>query len=76
MALAIYADWTVCCMLFRFGDIAVKVLPLDIYADGKWYEMSEEQRKKSHPLIVNNNWVLGKTSGVVISSIHVIAFLA
>ena len=37
----------------------MEVLPLEEYADGKWYNMNEEERKKSHPLIVNNNWVMG-----------------
>ena len=44
---------------FRYNDIRVKILPLETYADGKWYEMSEADRQASHPLIINNNWVLG-----------------
>lgn len=43
----------------KYNDIQVKELPLETYADGKWYEMPEAERKASHPLIINNNWVLG-----------------
>ena len=39
----------------------MKELTLDIYADGKWYELPEEKRKTSEAIIVNNNWVLGRS---------------
>lgn len=40
--------------------VSVKILPLDVYADGKWYNLPEKKRKKLRPLVINNNWVLGK----------------
>ena len=43
----------------RYNDIRVKELPLETYADGKWYEKPAAERIASHPLIINNNWVLG-----------------
>ena len=46
-------------IIFRYNGLTMEVLPLEEYADGKWYNMNEEERKKSHPLIVNNNWVMG-----------------
>lgn len=43
----------------RLGGLTKKMLPLEKYPDGKWYEMTEEKRKKSSPYVINNNWVIG-----------------
>lgn len=43
----------------RYMGVKVKVLPLEKYADGQWYKLSEAERKKSHPVVINNNWVVG-----------------
>ena len=37
----------------------MKELPLELYADGLWYKMPDSERRKTRPLIVNNNWVIG-----------------
>jgi len=37
----------------------MKELSLELYADGLWYKMPDSERRKTRPLIVNNNWVIG-----------------
>lgn len=49
----------------RYANVSVKVLPLDVYADGKWYKLPEEKRKQSRPVVINNNWVLGNEAKIV-----------
>jgi hypothetical protein len=43
----------------HYGGIRVKVLPLSQYADGSWYRLTEQQRNLTHPIVINNNWVVG-----------------
>lgn len=43
----------------RLGGLTMKLLPLDEYPDGKWYNLKDSLRKKSHPYVINNNWIIG-----------------
>ena len=43
----------------KYAGIRINVLPFDVFADGRWYKLSEKERNEIKPLIVNNNWVSG-----------------
>ncbi|XP_060599214.1 uncharacterized protein LOC132752840 [Ruditapes philippinarum] len=53
-----------------YGNETIKMLPLEMYADGKWYNLSEEDRSKTRPVIINNNWIVGKISSFNTSKIN------
>ncbi|XP_076458229.1 uncharacterized protein LOC143291964 [Babylonia areolata] len=46
----------------KYGGIRIVFLPSTAFPDGKWYSLSEKQRKESKPIIINNNWVLGNNA--------------
>lgn len=48
----------------KYKNVTYKILPLDIYADGQWYNLPENKRKESRPVIINNNWVLGNDAKI------------
>lgn len=48
----------------KFGGVKPKVLPLEEYADGKWYSWTKEKRKSSNPYVINNNWALGNKNKI------------
>ncbi|XP_041349561.1 UDP-D-xylose:L-fucose alpha-1,3-D-xylosyltransferase 3-like [Gigantopelta aegis] len=43
----------------KYAGIKVNMLPLNLLADGWWYNLSDKEKKNIKPLIVNNNWVVG-----------------
>ncbi|CAG2205767.1 unnamed protein product [Mytilus edulis] len=43
----------------RLRGIRPKYLSLELFADGKWYNLPEIKRNNSQPIIVNNNWLIG-----------------
>lgn len=43
----------------RFANITTRELPLDTYADGKWYSVSKEIRETWKPVLISNNWIIG-----------------
>ncbi|KAL8601467.1 hypothetical protein ACOMHN_000409 [Nucella lapillus] len=43
----------------RYVGIRIVYLPSDTFPDGKWYSLSAHRRQNSHPVIINNNWVVG-----------------
>ncbi|XP_041349961.1 beta-arabinofuranosyltransferase RAY1-like isoform X2 [Gigantopelta aegis] len=43
----------------KYAGIKVNVLPFEIFADGRWYKLSDQEKEDIDPLIVNNNWVSG-----------------
>lgn len=45
---------------FRYADIRVALLPLDTFNDGRWYKMSDSERARLNPVLINNNWIIGK----------------
>ncbi|KAL4223175.1 hypothetical protein ACF0H5_016647 [Mactra antiquata] len=48
----------------KYADIKMKLLPLDVYADGQWYKLPEDKRNQSHPIVINNNWVVGNKAKI------------
>ncbi|XP_045184533.2 uncharacterized protein LOC123542656 [Mercenaria mercenaria] len=48
----------------RFGDIRIKVLPLDKYSDGMWYKLTASERNKTHPILISNNWIIGNKNKI------------
>lgn len=48
----------------RYGGITIKELSLTDYPDGKWYELTEDDKKKTRPYVVNNNWVIGNKNKI------------
>ncbi|KAK3600225.1 hypothetical protein CHS0354_003023 [Potamilus streckersoni] len=48
----------------KFGGIKIKVLPLQDYADGKWYSLPDKERMASRPQVINNNWVEGNAKKI------------
>lgn len=47
-------------VIFRYADIRVALLPLDTFNDGRWYKMSDSERARLNPVLINNNWIIGK----------------
>jgi hypothetical protein len=48
----------------RYAGILVKFMPADEYPDGVWYRMSEAQRKKTKPILINNNFIIGNSAKI------------
>ncbi|XP_045171339.1 uncharacterized protein LOC123533659 [Mercenaria mercenaria] len=48
----------------RYMNVSIKMLNLDVYADGQWYNLPEDKRNQSHPVIINNNWVVGNEAKI------------
>ncbi|XP_060569964.1 uncharacterized protein LOC132728330 [Ruditapes philippinarum] len=48
----------------KYKNVSYKILPLEIYADGQWYNLPEGTRKHSRPIIINNNWVRGNEAKI------------
>ncbi|XP_045186422.2 uncharacterized protein LOC123544411 isoform X1 [Mercenaria mercenaria] len=48
----------------RYANITTQLLTLDVYADGKWYSMSNAQRQKLHPIVISNNWIIGNKNKI------------
>ena len=48
----------------KIGGVKPKVLPLEEYADGKWYSWTIQKRKSSNPYVINNNWALGNKNKI------------
>ncbi|CAG2246998.1 unnamed protein product [Mytilus edulis] len=48
----------------RVSGLKPKYLPLDQYADGKWYSFPENTRATLDPYVINNNWVIGNKNKI------------
>ncbi|XP_052082158.1 uncharacterized protein LOC127719858 [Mytilus californianus] len=49
----------------RVSGLKPKYLPLDEYADGKWYSFPEKIRATLDPYVINNNWVIGNKNKIL-----------
>ncbi|XP_045180100.2 uncharacterized protein LOC123539513 [Mercenaria mercenaria] len=47
-----------------YADVTLKILPLEMYADGQWYKFTEVERLKLHPIVINNNWIIGNDAKI------------
>ncbi|XP_045184719.2 uncharacterized protein LOC123542784 [Mercenaria mercenaria] len=43
----------------RYEAVAVRHLPIHSFTDGVWYYLSEEERAKTRPVVIRNNYVEG-----------------
>ncbi|XP_045184849.2 uncharacterized protein LOC123542882 [Mercenaria mercenaria] len=43
----------------RFGGVAIRELPIVSYTEGMWYMLSPEERKKTRPIVIRNNYMTG-----------------
>lgn len=48
----------------KFAGVKAKTLPLEEYADGKWYTFPEKKRQALNPYVINNNWALGNQNKI------------
>ncbi|XP_045186447.1 uncharacterized protein LOC123544431 [Mercenaria mercenaria] len=48
----------------RYANVTTELLTLDVYADGKWYSMTDAQREKLHPIVISNNWIIGNNNKI------------
>lgn len=48
----------------RYANVTTGELPLDTYADGKWYELTEQERKSKPAVVISNNFVLGNANKI------------
>ncbi|XP_045186477.2 uncharacterized protein LOC123544468 [Mercenaria mercenaria] len=48
----------------RYANITTELLTLDVYADGKWYSMTDAQRQQLHPIVISNNWIIGNKNKI------------
>ncbi|XP_076461489.1 uncharacterized protein LOC143293980 [Babylonia areolata] len=46
----------------KFAGINIAYLSDKVFPDGKWYSLPEKERQDSRPILINNNWVIGKDS--------------
>ncbi|XP_053390571.1 uncharacterized protein LOC128553444 [Mercenaria mercenaria] len=62
-----YNDQTFLSQLIRarYANITTQLLTLDVYADGKWYSMSNAERQKLHPIVISNNWIIGNKNKII-----------
>ncbi|XP_060587724.1 uncharacterized protein LOC132743211 [Ruditapes philippinarum] len=51
-------------ILDGYGNVTLKMLPLELYADGQWYNLNDEERAKIRPIIINNNWIIGNQAKI------------
>ncbi|VDI28553.1 uncharacterized protein [Mytilus edulis] len=43
----------------KYAGLKSTILPFSIFSDGKWYDISEEDRKLTYPFLIHNNWIKG-----------------
>lgn len=48
----------------RYADIRTRILPLERYADGHWYNLSPSEQSKTHPILISNNWIIGNKNKI------------
>ena len=53
-----YIDSNTSCIC-RYGGIRVALLHLDIFNDGRWYNMTKKSQLKLDPVLINNNFIIG-----------------
>ncbi|CAC5393657.1 unnamed protein product [Mytilus coruscus] len=46
-------------VLEKYAGLKSTILPFSIFPDGKWYDISEEERKLTFPYLIHNNWIKG-----------------
>lgn len=46
----------------RYADVQTHDLPLERYADGVWYMMSDTERAKTNPIMISNNFIEGNVN--------------
>ncbi|XP_076446358.1 uncharacterized protein LOC143283864 [Babylonia areolata] len=44
----------------QYAGINISYVPDAQFPDGKWYSLPEKKRRESCPVLINNNWVVGK----------------
>lgn len=42
-----------------YANVTTRKLPLETYADGKWYDQTEQERNRKPTIVISNNFVLG-----------------
>jgi hypothetical protein len=47
-----------------YGGLRTKFMPANEYPDGRWYKMSEANRNKIKPMLINNNWIIGNAAKI------------
>ncbi|XP_045183706.2 uncharacterized protein LOC123542116 [Mercenaria mercenaria] len=48
----------------RFGGVSIRELPIASYSEGMWYMLSPEERKKTRPIVIRNNYMSGFASRI------------
>ena len=43
----------------HYAGLRSKTMPFSEFADGKWYEITEAERKLTDPYLIHNNWIIG-----------------
>lgn len=43
----------------NYAGLKSTVIPFNIFPDGKWYDIPEEERKQTDPVLIHNNWIIG-----------------
>ena len=46
-------------LFHKLDNIRYKVLPNYLFPDGKWYNLTKEERDSLDPYLINNNWIIG-----------------
>ncbi|XP_052057690.1 uncharacterized protein LOC127698327 [Mytilus californianus] len=46
-------------VLEKYAGLKSIILPFSVFPDGKWYEISEQNRKLTKPYLIHNNWIMG-----------------
>ena len=50
--------------ILKRRGVQYKMFHGDKYPDGKWYSLSEADRRKTRPYLINNNWVVGNEAKI------------